>query len=42
MESGKRERWVHGKWSLQTSFKINLSRVEKRMFFNGVARKVKG
>jgi hypothetical protein len=41
-ERGKRERWVRGKWSRQTSFKGNLSRVEKGTFFNGVTRKAKG
>jgi hypothetical protein len=42
MERRNKERWVHGKWSRQMSFKKISSRVEKGTFFNGVARQAKG
>jgi hypothetical protein len=41
-KGGNKERWVLGRWSRQMSFKRSSSRVEKRTFFNGVAKQAKG
>ena len=41
-KGGNKERWVLRRWIHQMSFKNISSRLEKRMFFNGVTGKDKG